>query len=504
MAIRYELQILLSSIIAFLFFMVIKITWKSKTKKTNSKLPPGPRKLPLIGNIHQVGALAHHSLAKLAQQYGPLMHMKLGELSCIVVSSQEMAIEVMKTHDLNFANRPPLLAPQIITYGYKGMTFSPHGSYWRQMRKICTMELLSQKRVESFRLQREEELANFVKDIILCEGSSINLSEMLDSFSYGLTSREAFGSKVKDKERFRKLMKDLSKIASGFSFADLYPSIGILPVLTGLRKKIEKLHCEIDKILQNIVRSHKEKNLEIKGMEETGEDLVDVLLKLQNYGDLEHPLSDIIVKATILDIFGAGGDTTFTTLEWAMSELIKNQHVMQKAQAEVRSVYNEKGHVDEISLHKLKYLRSVIKETLRLHTPLPLLLPRQCSEKCEINGYDIPAKSKVIVNAWSICRDSRYWINAEKFDPERFIDCSIDYKGADFQFIPFGAGRRTCPGISFGIANLEITLANLLFHFNWNMPNEDKANELDMTESFGLTVRRKHDLWLVPTIYQSS
>jgi hypothetical protein len=302
MAIGYELQIqiLLSSIIAFLFFMVIKITWKSKTKKTNSKLPPGPRKLPLIGNIHQVGALAHHSLAKLAQQYGPLMHMKLGELSCIVVSSQEMAIEVMKTHDLNFANRPPLLAPQIITYGYKGMTFSPHGSYWRQMRKICTMELLSQKRVDSFRLQREEELANFVKDIILCEGSSINLSEMLDSFSYGLTSREAFGSKVKDKERFRKLMKDLSKIASGFSFADLYPSIGILPVLTGLRKKIEKLHSEIDKILQNIVRSHKEKNLEIKGMEETGEDLVDVLLKLQNYGDLEHPLSDIIVKATIL------------------------------------------------------------------------------------------------------------------------------------------------------------------------------------------------------------
>jgi cytochrome P450 len=187
-----------------------------------------------------------------------------------------------------------------------------------------------------------------------------------------------------------------------------------------------------------------------------------------------------------------------------MSELIKNQHVMKKAQAEVRSVYNEKGHVDEISLHKLKYLRSVIKETLRLHTPLPLLLPRQCSEKCEINGYEIPAKSKVIVNAWSICRDSRYWINAEKFDPERFIDCSIDYKGADFQFIPFGAGRRTCPGISFGIANLEITLANLLFHFNWNMTNEDKANELDMTESFGLTVRRKHDLWLVPTIYQSS
>ncbi|CAJ2639987.1 unnamed protein product [Trifolium pratense] len=366
------------------------------------------------------------------------------------------------------------------------------------------LELLSQKRVESFQLQREEELANFVKDIILCEGSSINLSEKLDSLAYGLTSREAFGAKVEDKEKFRKFMKDLSKIAAGFSLADLYPSIGTLPVLTGLRRKIEKIHRETDKILENIIRSHREKNLETKAEEETGEDLVDVLLKLQKDGDLEHPLSDNVVKATILDIFGAGSDTTFTILEWTMSELIKNQLVMKKAQAEVRSVYNEKGNVDEISLHKLKYLRSVIKETLRLHAPGPLLLPRICSEKCEINGYEIPAKSKVIVNAWSICRDSRYWINAEKFYPERFIDCSVDYKGADFQFIPFGAGRRTCPGISFGIANLEISLANLLFHFNWNMPNGYKANELDMTESFGLTVRRKHDLWLVPTTYQSS
>jgi len=281
--------------------MVIKITWKSKTNKTNSKLPPGPRKLPLIGNIHHlVGALPHRSLAKLAQKYGPLMHMQLGELSCIVVSSQDMAKEIMKTHDLNFANRPPLLAAEIITYGYKGMTFSPHGSYWRQMRKICTMELLTQKRVESFRLQREEELSNLVKDIILSEGSPINFSEKVDSLSYGLTSRTAFGAHVEGKERYRKLMKDVSKMAGGFSLADLYPSIGILQVLTGLRQRIEKLHSEMDEILENVVRRRREKNLETGDKEETGEDLVDVLLKLQKDSDLEHPLSDNILKATIL------------------------------------------------------------------------------------------------------------------------------------------------------------------------------------------------------------
>ncbi|XP_045819516.1 cytochrome P450 71D10-like [Trifolium pratense] len=498
-----ELHILISTL-GFLLFIVIKITWKSKAKKTNSKLPPGPRKLPLIGNIHQLGALPHQSLAKLAQQYGPLMHMKLGELSCIVVSSQEMAKEVMKTHDLNFANRPPLLAAEIITYGYKGMTFSPHGSYWRQMRKICTMELLSQKRVESLRSLREEEIANLVKDITLSEGSPINISEKLDSFAYGLTSRTAFGAQIEGKEKYRKLMKDVSKMAGGFSLADLFPSIGILQVLTGLRQGIEKLHKEMDEILENVVRNHKQKNLETKDKEETGEDLVDVLLKLQKDSDLEHPLSDNVVKATILDIFSAGSDTTFTILEWAMSELIKNPQVMHKAHVEVRGVYNEKGYVDEPNLHKLIYLKSVIKETMRLHAPVPLLLPRQCSEKCKINGYEIPVKSKVIVNAWSIARDSRFWIEGEKFVPERFIDSSVDYKGVDFQFIPFGAGRRICPGMMFGIANLEISLANLLYHFDWKMPNGDKADELDMTESFGLTVRRKHDLWLVPTIYHSS
>ncbi|GAU41213.1 hypothetical protein TSUD_128890 [Trifolium subterraneum] len=498
-----ELHILISTILGLLLFIVIKITCKSsKAQKTNSKLPPGPRKLPLIGNIHQLGALPHQSLAKLAQQYGPLMHMKLGELSCIVVSSQEMAKEVMKTHDLNFANRPPLLAAEIITYGYKGMTFSPHGSYWRQMRKICTMELLSQKRVESFRLQREEEIANLVKEITLSEGSPINISEKLDSFAYGLTSRTAFGAQIEGKEKYRKLMKDVSKMAGGFSLADLFPSIGILQVLTGLRQGIEKLHREMDEILENVVRNHKQKNLETRDKEETGEDLVDVLLKLQKDSDLEHPLSDNVVKATILDIFSAGSDTTFTILEWTMSELIKNPQVMQKAQAEVRGVYNEKGYVDELNLHKLTYMKSVIKETMRLHTPAPLLLPRQCSEKCKINGYEIPAKCKVIVNAWSIGRDSRFWIEGEKFVPERFIDSSVDYKGLNFEFIPFGAGRRICPGMTFGIANLEISLANMLYHFDWK--TLDQAEQLDMTESFALVVRRKHDLWLVPTTYYSS
>ena len=163
------------------------------------------------------------------------------------------------------------------------------------------------------------------------------------------------------------------------------------------------------------------------------------------------------------DIFSAGGDTAASTINWAMAEMIRDSRVMEKVQIEVREVFNMKGRVDEICIDELKYLKSVVKETLRLHPPAPLLLPRECGQACEINGYHIPVKSKVIVNAWAIGRDPKYWSEAERFYPERFIDSSIDYKGTNFEYIPFGAGRRICPGSTFGLINVEVgvTLVSL-------------------------------------------
>ncbi|MBA0759367.1 hypothetical protein Gotri_022266 [Gossypium trilobum] len=184
-----------------------------------------------------------------------------------------------------------------------------------------------------------------------------------------------------------------------------------------------------------------------------------------------------------------------------MSEMIKNPRILEKAQAEVRQVYDRTGDVNESDLHELKYLKLVMKETLRLHPPVPLLLPRESRERCEINGYEIPAKTKVIVNAWAIGRDSNYWNEAERFYPERFIDSSVDYKGTNFEFIPFGAGRRICPGMSYGMAVVELSLAQLLYHFDWKLPNGMKNEDLDMTEIFGATAGRKRDLRLIPIPY---
>ena len=213
-----------------------------------------------------------------------------------------MAKEVMNTHDIIFANRPRVLAADVITYGSKGMTFSPYGSYWRQMRKICTMELLTPKRVESFRSIRLQELSDFVKEISLSEGSPLNLTEKMNSLSYGLISRILFGKRTEDQEAYEEHMKGVVETVGGFSASDLYPSIGILQVITGIRTRVEKIHQGMDRVLQNIVRDHRDKTLGTFG-EEDRKNIVDVLLRLQKNGDLEHPLSDTVVKATLMVCF---------------------------------------------------------------------------------------------------------------------------------------------------------------------------------------------------------
>jgi len=204
------------------------------------------------------------------------------------------------------------------------------------------------------------------------------------------------------------------------------------------------------------------------------------------------------------DIFSAGTDTSTKVLEWAMSEMMRNPRVREKAQDEIRKKFSFKETIDENNLGELRYLKAVIRETLRLHPPLPLLLPRECIESCRIAGYDIPIKTKVIVNAWAIGRDAEHWHDAESFVPERFLDTCIDFKGTDFEFIPFGAGRRMCPGLSFGIASVEFALAKILYHFDWELPPGMKPEEIDMDEAFGAVVGRKNNLHLIPIPYDNT
>ncbi|XP_026407352.1 cytochrome P450 71A1-like [Papaver somniferum] len=192
-------------------------------------------------------------------------------------------------------------------------------------------------------------------------------------------------------------------------------------------------------------------------------------------------------------MFLGGTDTVATTIEWAMAELIKNSKVMQKAQDEVRRIVGNKCKVDEDDINRMYYLKCIVNESLRLHPPVVFLL-RESSKSTRIAGYDIPSRTKVYINVWEIQRDARLWEDPDEFHPERFINNPIDMKGQEFELIPFGSGRRGCPGITFGIAVVEYSLANFLYYFNWELPTGDEREDLDMTETFGITVNKKKSL----------
>jgi cytochrome P450 len=198
-------------------------------------------------------------------------------------------------------------------------------------------------------------------------------------------------------------------------------------------------------------------------------------------------------------MFAAGTDTTHTALEWTMTELLKHPEVMKKAQDEIRRITGSKISVTQDDVEKTLYLKAVIKESLRLHPPIPTLIPRESTKDVKVQGYDILAKTRVIINAWAIGRDPSSWENPDEFRPERFLESAIDFKGNDFQFIPFGAGRRGCPGTTFASSVSEITLASLLHKFNWALPGGAKPEDLDITEAPGLAIHRKFPLVVIAT-----
>ncbi|CAN1151399.1 Desmethyl-deoxy-podophyllotoxin synthase [Linum perenne] len=422
-------------------------------------------------------SLPHHRLAELATQYGPLMYLKLGETRNVVVSSPENARDI---------------------------AFGAYGDYWRQMRKICTLELLSGHRVRLLRPVREEEISRLVKSIQRqSQLQPINLSRLLISLGNTITSRAAFGKVRKLEEAFLPVLNKIVKVLGGLSIGDIFPSNRLLRIVSGTERQVMKLHREADEILEGIIHEHIQRRRARSIEKDHEEDIVDVLLSFTENHDLGFPFTNVEIKVVILVKISRGSDSSSTTVEWAMSELMKNPSVMKKAQKEVRQVFDKRGHiVDEAGLDELHYLPLIIKETFRLHPTAPLLIPRECRETIVIDGYLIPAKTRVHINAWAIGRDPRHWTDPDEFIPERFIDSSVDYKGHDFQLIPFGAGRRVCPGMQYGLAVVELLLANLLYHFDWKLSDDEmKPRDLDMDEEFGAGVTRKNNLFLISVTY---
>ncbi|XP_015165524.1 cytochrome P450 71D7-like [Solanum tuberosum] len=373
------------------------------------------------------------------------------------------------------------------------------------MRKICVMEVLGAKNVRSFSSIRRDEVVRLIDSIQSSSfsGEPVNFTEKIIWFTSSMTCRSAFGQVLKEQEVFIKLIREVISLTEGFDVADIFPSYKFLHGFGGAKKQLLNAHRKVDSIVEDVIKEHK-KNLATRKSDDSigGEDLVDVLLRLMNDKSLQFPINNDNIKAVIIDLFAAGTETSSTTTVWAMAEMFKNPTLLSKAQAEVREAFRNKVKFGENDVEDLKYLKLVIKETLRIHAPIPLLVPRECREETKINGYTIPMKTKVMVNVWALGRDPKYWDNAESFKPERFEECSMDFVGNNFEFLPFGGGRRICPGISFGLANIYLPLAQLLYHFDWKLPTGIEPRDLDLIELSRITASRKGDLYLIVTPYQ--
>ncbi|THU57067.1 hypothetical protein C4D60_Mb11t23860 [Musa balbisiana] len=459
-----------------LSLLLLRLALRRNLRARTHDMPPSPPKLPFVGNFHQLGSLPHRSLHALSQKHGPLMLLRLGQVPTLVVSSPDGARDVMRNHDQVFASRPALKPAKVLFDGTTDLALAPYGDSWRQLRKICAFHLLSSIRVQSYRLIRQEEVGFMIRKISsqASPTTSVDMSEIFYSFANDILCRVVSGKFNREEGRnvlFREPIREFSVLLGKFYVGDYFPRLGWVDVLFGSMERAKKSKKRWDDLLDGVIQEHEDRSA--KGDDDDDDkDFVDVLLSLREDPANHALLTPQTVKALLMDIFSGGTETSYVTLEYAMAELVRSPRVMAKLQHQVRGIASRrKGTVTEEELDEMVYLKAIIKEVLRLYPPAPLLLPRELMEDCQIQGYNIPKKTRVIVNAWAISRDPSHWEAPDEFKPERFMgDGAMDFKGNDFEFIPFGAGRRICPGMSFAIASLELALANLVYHFDWELP----------------------------------
>ncbi|XP_047311804.1 cytochrome P450 84A1-like [Impatiens glandulifera] len=466
--------------------------------------PPGPRGLPFIGNMMLMDQLTHRGLFKLSKKYGGLFHMKMGYLHMIAVSSSDVAKQVLQAQDNIFSNRPATIAISYLTYDRADMAFAHYGPFWRQMRKLCVMRLFSRKRAESWESVRDE-VDRMMRTVASETGSAVNLGELVFVLTRDIIYRAAFGtSSNSGRDDFIKILQEFSKLFGAFNIADFIPSLTWVDPQR-LNDRLKKARASLDKFIDHIIDDHMARK---EDEHESDPDMVDDLVafysddaKTSESEDLQNSISLTRenIKAIIMDVMFGGTETVASAIEWSLSELMKSPEDLKKAQQELTNVVGLDRRVTESDLEKLTFLKCVIKETLRLHPPIPLLL-HETAVETEVSGYRIPAKCRVMINAYAIGRDPNSWSDPDTFRPSRFLEENVpDFKGNHFEFIPFGSGRRSCPGMQLGLYALEMAVANLLHGFTWELPDGMKPSELDMTDVFGLTAPRATRLVAVPS-----
>ncbi|ONK70154.1 uncharacterized protein A4U43_C05F30830 [Asparagus officinalis] len=370
------------------------------------------------------------------------------------------------------------------------------------MKKLCITQLLGGRTLEHLLPVRRCEITSLVKTLFerSDKGEEVNLNAELLKLTINVMSGMAMNRTSSGdvfKAETKKFVEEAIELIGVFNVADY---IGFCQNFDfqGFDKRLEDLLLRFDKMMEGKLKEKEEERIkEADTAEERSKDLLDLMLDIANDDNAEMKLTRENIKAFFHDIFVAGTDTSALTVEWALAELINHPIILQKAREEIHTVIGTNRLVEESDIPNLPYLQAVVKETLRLHPPIPIVV-RESTEDSKINGYDIPAQTRLFVNIWAIGRDPNHWPQPLEFKPERFTENEkgVDVRGQHFHVLPFGSGRRGCPGASLALQVVQPMLAAMIQCFDWKVDNGHEM--VDMTEGTGLTLLRARPLVCKP------
>ncbi|RRT36319.1 hypothetical protein B296_00042038 [Ensete ventricosum] len=569
---------LLASLLIPLFLLFASLSWRW-TKSVRKNHPPSPPSFPIIGHLHLIAKLLpHRALAAIAAARGPVVLLRLGSRPVLLVSSAPAAEECFTAHDVTFANRPNLLVPQILGFVCTTMGWTPHGPYWRDLRRIYAVQLLSSAALRSSSDLRTRAVRSLAKGLFLEPGYSepdgprrVEMKSRFFNLAYdvmmGMVAGTPEEESAEERQRFREIVKETSAVSGAANVADFFPALRRLG-WRGQDRKLARLQQGRDALIEELIDRHRVRLRRSGSKEEAaaaigngdkgGATMMDVVLSLREsdprtYTDLTikglisvrlvsslllilrlrtSPRFDSRLKCTdgrrevieagfhhspqvscdvellhtfmnnththyfdVQELLAAGTDTSAVTMEWAMSLLLIHPEVLHAARAELDAKIGQGRIAEEEDIPDLPYLNCVITETLRLYPSVPLLVPHESSQDCTVGGYDVPRGTMLLVNAWAIHRDPNTWDDPQEFKPERF-QCEGGKEEAGLRMLPFGAGRRKCPGEGLAMRLIGLALATLIHCFEWEkLPGE----EVDMTEGQALSMPKVKPLEVVCT-----